>query len=78
MRLLGGGFGEICGLLTSHGKQGKGMMKWDTNKIIHFFQAKTVIEEANDINKIIPGTDNYYYKKYFLPKYLGIINCSIK
>ena len=43
-----------------------------------FVQAKTVIEEANEINKIIPGTENYYYKKYFLPKYLGIMNCSIK
>ena len=43
-----------------------------------FIQAKSVMEEANEINKIIPGTENYYYKKYFLPKYLGVKNCSIK
>ena len=36
------------------------------------------MEEAHDIVKVIPGKENYYYKKYFLPKYSQIKNVSIK
>jgi len=41
-------------------------------------QAKQVIEEAHEIMKVIPGIQNYYYDKYFLPKYFEIKNLSIK
>ena len=50
---------------------------WMTSKTVFVLKAKTVMEETHDIMKIIPGTENYYYKKYFLPKYLGIRNASI-
>ena len=46
--------------------------------IKHNVQAKQVIEEAHEIMKVIPGTKNYYYNKYFLPKYFEIKNFSIK
>lgn len=41
-------------------------------------QARIVIEEANGIMKVIPGRENYYYKKYFSPKYDKILKFSIK
>ena len=36
------------------------------------------MNEANEIMKIIPGTKNYYYKQYFLPKLKKIDISSIK
>jgi len=36
-------------------------------------KAQLIVQEANDIMKIIPGKDNYYYKQYFLPKLQKIL-----
>ena len=49
----------------------------DPREVLSSIQARTTIQEAERIMRIIPGKENYYYKKHFLPKYKKIQGTAV-